>query len=505
MTLGNGVGITEDAALPFQQWAEEIAERAAFNLYGADFNVLTVLSSTWASGNIGGDGTILANGIACGELYYGSLIGRDASGRAVPAGGYQMPTPTSEGYLRADTDPSSGWYFAEPVIVQDAEPDPPAGGSALWVNGSTGEAKAWDGSAWASIKGLNGADGTNGADGLGFNPVGEWAGCTDYDVRDVVTYLGSSYVQIAAPGDACATPDSDPDAWKLLAAAGAAGPSAVSEDAGNTLTLGGDGLHFTTAPPDSDAYVWCKSGDDPQERYDLAKTLTPNGQPLSATNRATLIILTGTYAGSLNVDASFVDVYGMGQQPNLPAVTLGGINVTAADVRVSGISVGAQAFRINGLAWQVFANCSGTGMFSFGGAGGGAVASGTFVNCTAGTGAFGGGFNGLSSGTFVNCTSAGSSFGNGATASGTFTNCTAGISSFGAVTRGVASGTFVNCTGGLNSFGNGPLSGMNDPTIAASARLIGCRVTSGTFNAAPQAGAILRYCLDGNYNEVNSP
>lgn len=310
----------------------------------------------------------------------------------------------------------------------------------------------------------------------------------------------------------------DGAAWQSLRGpSGPAGPSVVSADAGNALELGSDGLVYGLAGlTDSNAYILCKHGDTPQARYDLAKTLTPNGQPLSATNRATLIVLPGTYAGSLAVDTSFVDVYGVGQQPNLPAVTLGGISVTAADVRVSGISVGAQRFAITGLAGQHFTNCTG-GNQSFGGGPGG-IASGTFINCTGTAQSFGGG-GGTASGTFTNCIGGAVSF--GLFASGTFTNCTTtGSGSFSAVT-GAASGTFINCTGRNTAFGGGgggvcsgtfinctadlnSFNGASYVNITAGARLIGCRLTVGSFGSVV-AGAVMRYCIDGNFNEVNTP
>jgi hypothetical protein len=141
-TVGNNVGVTQDPALPLDKAVGELLARGVFNNYGATLTVLTVQSPLWSSGNVGGDGTILANGAAFGELYYGSLISRDATGRATVTGGYQLPVPTQQGYLRADQDPSSGWYFAEPVIVSDTEPPTPPGDPplpVLWID-PTGDA-----------------------------------------------------------------------------------------------------------------------------------------------------------------------------------------------------------------------------------------------------------------------------------------------------------------------------------------------------------------------------
>jgi hypothetical protein len=297
---------------------------------------------------------------------------------------------------------------------------------------------------------------------------------------------------------------------------GPPGPSAISSDAGNTLKLGGDGLLFTTAPPDSSAYVWCKQGDTPQARYDRAKTLTPNGAPLSATNRATLLVFPGTYAGTLTLSSEFVDVYGVGQLYQRPSVTLGSIVVNANDVRVSGVS-STGAFNIGtGGSSQVFENCT---CFVTSAFGGGGVAAGTFTNCRGGNNSFGG--SGTASGTFVNCTAATGGFGGNGTASGTFTNCRATNQCFGGGVSGVrvASGTFLNCTGSLYAFGGlGTVSGTftnclgNDESfggngvLTAAARLFLCRLGEGPGKfPVPLAGAVLRYCVDGTFAQVNIP
>ncbi len=97
---------------------------------------LTVSSPSWEAGNVYGDGNVVSQGGYFGELWYGALIARD--GKATTQG-YAMPTPTGEGYLRSDTDPDTGWYFAEPVIVSDTEPPAPTGGGAVWID-PTGDA-----------------------------------------------------------------------------------------------------------------------------------------------------------------------------------------------------------------------------------------------------------------------------------------------------------------------------------------------------------------------------
>ena len=259
------------------------------------------------------------------------------------------------------------------------------------------------------------------------------------------------------------------------------------------------------------------NGQNLVDAYNYAKTLTPNGAALSATNRVAVIIQPGNYtlAAELLVNTPYVDIIGLGaiklERGAVPAVIIGGntLNVAANDVRVQGISVGTQEFKnATNLPLQRFEDCTGgEGSFSAF-----EIAAGTFINCTSGD--YGFGYGGIASGTFINCASGGYSFGSegigasgifinctggegsfgfGATASGTFTNCTGASGSFGYA--GTASGTFTNCTGGIESFG---VSGT------ASGKFYQCRLTSGsgTFQTVTGAG-LMRECIDGNNNIVD--
>jgi len=280
--------------------------------------------------------------------------------------------------------------------------------------------------------------------------------------------------------------------------------------------------------------------------YTAAKALTPNGEELSATNRACVIIPPGNYdldhgeddaCVPLTLDTEFVDIIGLTTDRSLqqiygtPEATNSGVIVqTADDVHVSNLYVkiltevesanwndtdSAAYFPSTSLSNTVVDNCqfdgqdgsndegprlfsmrlyieySGTfnnctgGNFAFGGAGG--TASGTFTNCTGGEAAFGGA-GGTASGTFTNCTGGEAAFGGVGTASGTFTNCTGGDYSFGSG-GGTASGTFTNCTGGEAAFGGagGTLSGQ----------LYYCRLTTGSFQTLAEGGK-LRACVDGS-------
>jgi len=132
-TVGSGdlVGITSSPNLPLQQWSEEMALKAAFQSTPVLFTRVDVQGSGDLSDFVGASGWISSPSAAFGNLYYGNLIGR------ADAPGYELPTPTQQGYLRADLDPASGWYFAEPVIVSDTAPPTPPGDPALptiWID-----------------------------------------------------------------------------------------------------------------------------------------------------------------------------------------------------------------------------------------------------------------------------------------------------------------------------------------------------------------------------------
>lgn len=252
----------------------------------------------------------------------------------------------------------------------------------------------------------------------------------------------------------------------------------------STAAIGGGGLS------DSNTYIICKTGDDLAAKYAAAKLLTPGGNALSSTNRATLIIMPGNYSLSseLTIDAEFVDILGLGSMKLdrgcVTAVTLlnNTINVTANDVRVKGIGVGTQQFKIgNDLPLQIIEDCVG-GNYSFG--------HESYMS----------GYPRITSGTFINCSGGVGSFGNGTNASGNFTNCVGGINGFGCgvgAAPGNASGYFTNCVGGENSFGGG------NQANTASGKFISCRLTSGTFPTLSGSGKI-RLCIDGNYDVINA-
>jgi len=301
------------------------------------------------------------------------------------------------------------------------------------------------------------------------------------------------------------------------------------------------------------------NGNNLLEAYELAKEKTPYNQPLSEHNRVVVLLAPGRYdlgSSELVLDTPFVDIEGLSQDPEQQHIFgttrgpgSGVLTQTADHVRISNVFVectrsggglsfnssdpaayfpnsnlpntvirncrfradgmNAQAMRtgitINysgtyvntdggfrgfgqtGIASGTFIDCTAGGS---GFAGGGGTASGTFINCSVAGAGFGGG-GGTASGTFINCTGSTASFaGNGGTASGTFINCTGGDSSFGSSTGGVASGTFIRCTGGNSSFANNG---------TASGTFTQCVALNSSFGAGTNgvASGLFQHCTSG--------
>lgn len=248
----------------------------------------------------------------------------------------------------------------------------------------------------------------------------------------------------------------------------------------------------------TDSFIIATPGDDLALRYAQAKTLTPGGSAISDTNRSTLVLLPGNYSlsATLDIDGEFVDVVGLGYTTKQPKVFVSNntLSAVANNVKISGISVGTQAFyAADNKSLQVFESCvGGSGSFC---SGVGSVAAGTFLDCVAGSYSFGG--EGTASGKFVNCEGTNNCFGGIGTASGVFENCTAGDYSFGSQT--VASGVFKNCTGGTSSFaGNGGV---------ASGTFIDCVGTDYSFADFGVASGIFTRCKingEGGFGATSS-
>jgi hypothetical protein len=225
------------------------------------------------------------------------------------------------------------------------------------------------------------------------------------------------------------------------------------------------------------------NGNNLIDAYANAKTKTPNGQALSASNRLGIILPPAIYdlgTQSLTLDTQYIDIIGSTSErnkhyikSNVTTTSSGVIRQTANDVKLINLKIentGSQGLNFDATdpaAYFPNTNLNNTYVENIEFKGNNVASnigplgmrthiqySGTFINCTAGFYGFGGN-NSTVSGTFINCTAGDYSFGgsvsSGGVTSGTFKDCTAGNYSFSA--NGIASGTFANCTGGTAAFG----------------------------------------------------
>jgi len=132
VAIGSTVGLTSSPNLPLQQWADEMAQKAAFKDDAVAFSNISSLARGYQEElSPSSNGWIFTGGLYTNRLFYG---GQELSRDGGVLDGYELPAPTGDGYLRADQDPATGWYFSEPVVVSDNEPPAPAGGGAIWID-----------------------------------------------------------------------------------------------------------------------------------------------------------------------------------------------------------------------------------------------------------------------------------------------------------------------------------------------------------------------------------
>lgn len=304
---------------------------------------------------------------------------------------------------------------------------------------------------------------------------------------------------------------------------------------------------------DTDSVIWCNDGDNIQDKYDEAAALTPNGNPLSATNLASLIVTSGTYGNIYTPSDLFVNIIGIG------TVTVGSLSLDGASALnyatidnltitsgyedagnygvIKNIICGNLSSFVENFGLIQNVKCSsnfymetnsgiidgcdgGTNSRSFGGDLG-SINNGTIKNCTAaGNGSFG---QQGADGVTENCTAGLYAFASnsnkivwGATSGvyGTYKNCTAGDQSFFArntdqnVTRDI-NATYIGCKAGDKSFGflNSSLS-----STSFKGKAINCEAGIQSFVAALngtgtiEAGAIIENCTagDNSFGKLNS-
>lgn len=361
------------------------------------------------------------------------------------------------------------------------------------------------------------------------------------DADTVDGFEASAFIQA---GDDAATLGSGSASDGFVLTADGSGGLAFEE------ASGGGGIEGTSYVFVAGNGTESENGTELANAYAAAKALTPYGNALSSSNRATVIVAPGVYDTGLELDTQFVDLVSLdGNRSVFLTDVLGGsvaLDVTADNVFVRGINTGSLNINIadnlpnivleNCVATSInnqqgmgasipgtFIDCEATGDYGFAPS---EDPSGTFINCVSGDYGFGGSFGNTDvSGFFQNCTAGNESFGTSSSdVSGTFENCVAGDISFAGFNTqfnagGSATGVFKNCTAGDDSFGGDDSaggifencvggSGSFGKTAESAADFNGtalrCRLTSGTFPTFLGASGTQRLCLDGTFTEVNS-
>lgn len=270
---------------------------------------------------------------------------------------------------------------------------------------------------------------------------------------------------------------------------------------GTTQTSAASGNGGEALEGDGTRYVVCRSGDNLATKYAAATNLNPGGLAKSATNRATLIIMPGTYSLSqqLIIYENYVDVIGLGSIRKHRGcecgvlITGSTVHVTAQHVRIKGISVGAQRFMGGLYSTQIFEECVG-GDFSFAenvpanystGDYTSNFSAGTYINCVGGNYSFG--CNYVSPNAYINNSLMGGAY-------GFFQNCVAGENSFGGgggggyysfLSPAIADGEFLNCQAANYSFGGA--SPYNNYDRRAGGIFVDCVGSSYCFGATTPA------------------
>jgi hypothetical protein len=231
---------------------------------------------------------------------------------------------------------------------------------------------------------------------------------------------------------------------------------------------------------DGSSYIYVKGDSDKVSNavelinaYNIAKTSTPYGMPLSDVNRFTVIVGAGTYTtytgGLITFDTSFVNVVSL--TGNADVLITWGLSIESPEsCDFVGLNCGNQPFTlVDNIPFisLKFTNCKG-GDQSFGSSVSGyyvEISNSYFLNCStidsgSGDNSFGGAIIGN---TYENCKSGAYSFGcmqdtgtNFNIENNTFINCTANGYSFLYYTFGgeiyITSNTFINCTSTTSSF-----------------------------------------------------
>jgi len=256
------------------------------------------------------------------------------------------------------------------------------------------------------------------------------------------------------------------------------------------------------------------NGTELVDKLAFAKTVTPNGQLLSDTNRMTVLVAPGKYTffDSLEMGTPYIDLVSLTGDADV-FLTCSNSNtaiiVDSSDIIIKGFNLGSQNIKINSsYSNNYFENIIG-GNYNFSNPGTSGDVAGNFKNCVGGLYSFGDADNGqvLSSSTLENCTASNYSFGYRLYDSN-LKNCTASFSSFGqneidnciltdcksdsgdsfGANQGIVFSTLTNCSATSYSFGR-----TNGTTQILNSTFIDCTAEEGSFGTVIE-GCTFRNC-----------
>jgi hypothetical protein len=306
----------------------------------------------------------------------------------------------------------------------------------------------------------------------------------------------------------------------------------TNSDLGNSLLILGDKLEVKE-PLKGNNYIVVygnllntfSNGKELVDKLDFAKTLTPNGQLLSDTNRVTVLVAPGKYDVdfTLEMDTPYVDLISLTGNADVFLTSLNSdsataIKVTTSDIKIKGFNLteqgnniiiegaysnnyfeniigGDYSFSNTTFEGQVagnFKNCVG-GNYSFANIKNGEILiSSTLENCTALELSFG---NQIEESTLINCLGTFGNFGSNSITNSYLTDCTAKGDSFGCES-GIFGSTLSNCKGQESCFGRTDVtSSISD---ISNSILDNCKAGNFSFGVVNRNDSTFTNCIGGN-------
>jgi hypothetical protein len=305
----------------------------------------------------------------------------------------------------------------------------------------------------------------------------------------------------------------------------------TNSDLGNSLLILGDKLEVKEQLKGNNYIVvygnllnTLSNGTELVDKLTFAKTLTPNGQLLSDTNRVTVLVAPGKYDffDTLEMDTPYVDLISLTGKADVFLTTQNGntaILVDSSDISIKGFNLGTQNIKISNTYFDnYFENIIG-GDYNFSNGTFGGEVAGNFKNCKGGAYSFGDSSNQeyllksglencqaefgsfgyqLAASELKNCLAGAQSFGFFSIAESILNDCESGMESFGCE-KGIFVSTLTNCTADGVSFGRTDLPGLpGQSTIIETSQLNNCKAGDNSFSVKNSDDSSFINCVGGD-------